>query len=124
MGFDGVGVDKFTKVFHESLEENNEKKIALKSFRSLPPIDAEDTEVNLLHMIFDLKGVLVGREYFRINHLLPLLFNSTWGCNLLGKNVVPRLTLKEFLLKYLKQFIVYIWVSTQLAKMSAYLRKH
>jgi hypothetical protein len=77
MGFDGVGVDKLTRVFHEVAKENNGKEFALRSFRYFPLVDTEDTKVSPLHMIFDLKGVLVGREYFRINHLLLLLFNLT-----------------------------------------------
>ncbi len=36
--------------------------------------------MNPLHMIFDLKGVIVGKDYFKINHLLPLLFNLTQEC--------------------------------------------
>jgi len=49
-------------------------------------------------MIFDLKEVLVGKEYSRVNHLLPPLFNLDWGPTLVGKNVVPKLTFKKFLL--------------------------
>jgi len=74
-------------------------------------------------VIFDLKGVLVGNEYFKINHLLPLPFNLARGRTLLGKNVVPRLALKEFLLRCLKQFTVHIWMFTPLAKVNAYLKK-
>jgi hypothetical protein len=74
-------------------------------------------------MIFNLKRVLVGKDYFKINHFLPLSFNLAWGCTLLGKNIVPRPALKQFLLRCLKQFTIYIWRSTLLAKMKAYLRK-
>jgi hypothetical protein len=42
---------------------------------------------------------------------------------LLGKNVVPRVVLKEFLLRCFEQFIIYIWTSIPLAKVNAYLRK-
>jgi len=98
MGFDGARNDKLFKVLHEIVEENKGKKITLRGFKSLP-IDAKDVEVSPLHMIFNLKGVLVGREYFKINHLLLLPFNLARGCTLLGKNIVPRLALKEFLLR-------------------------
>jgi len=58
--------------------------------------------VNPLHVFFDLKGVLVGKDYFRINHLLLLLLYLVQGPTLLGKNIVPKLPLKEFLLRCLK----------------------
>jgi len=74
-------------------------------------------------MIFNLKGVFVGKEYFKINHLLPPPFNLARGPTLLGRNVVSKPTLKEFLLRGLENFIVYIWTSILLAKMNAYLRK-
>ncbi len=86
-------------------------------------MDVEDAKVNPLHVIFNLKGALVGKEYFKINHLLHLPFNLVQGPILLGKNVVPKLALKEFLLRCLEQFTIYIWISTPLAKMNAYLRK-
>jgi hypothetical protein len=79
--------------------------------------------VSPLHVIFDLKRVLVGRDYFRINHFLPSLFNLAQGPILLGKNIISMLTLKEFLFRCLEQFIVYIWTFAPLAKMNAYLRK-
>jgi hypothetical protein len=50
-----------------------------------------------LHVIFNWKGVLVGKDYFKINHLLPPLFNLARGPTLLGKNVISRLAPKEFL---------------------------
>jgi hypothetical protein len=65
-------------------------------------MDANDAEVNPLHVIFDLKGVLIGKEYFRINHLLPPMFNLARDPTLLGKNIVPKLDLKEFLLRCLE----------------------
>jgi hypothetical protein len=86
-------------------------------------MDVEDTKVSPLHVIFKLKGVLVGKEYFIANHLLPPLFNLAWGPTILGKSVVPMLILKEFLLRCLEQYIVYIWTYVLLAKMNAYLRK-
>jgi hypothetical protein len=41
-------------------------------------------EISPLHVIFDLKWVLVGKEYFNFNDLLPLLFKLVWGHTLLG----------------------------------------
>jgi hypothetical protein len=38
-------------------------------------MDTKDGEVTSLHMIFDLNGVLVGKEYFRNNHLMSPSFN-------------------------------------------------
>jgi len=58
--------------------------------------------VNPLHVIFNLKGVLVGKDYFIINHLLPLPFNLTQDQTLLGKSIVPKLALKEFLFRCLE----------------------
>jgi hypothetical protein len=74
-------------------------------------------------MIFDLKGVFVGKEYFRINHLLLSTFNLTWCCILFGKSVDLRLTLKEFLSRCLEQFTTYIWTFVLLAKMNSYLKQ-
>jgi hypothetical protein len=74
-------------------------------------------------VIFNLKGVLVGKDYFKINHLLPPMFNLTQIHTLLSKSVVPRLNVREFLLRCLEQFIIYIWTSTMLNKMNTYLRK-
>jgi hypothetical protein len=51
------------------------------------------------------------------------MFNLTHIHTLLSKNVVLRLNVKEFLLRCLEQFIVYIWTSTMLGKMNTYLRK-
>ncbi len=59
-------------------------------------------EVNLLHVIFDSKEVFVGKEYFKVNHLLPPPFNVAWGPTLLAKNVAPMPILKEFFLRCLK----------------------
>jgi hypothetical protein len=73
--FDGARNDTFLVVLHESVEKDKGKKLALRSFRFLPPVDAKDAEVNPLHMNFNLKKVLVRKDYLRINHLLPLPFN-------------------------------------------------
>ncbi len=97
MGFDGVGVDTFPRVFHKSTKQDKGKKLALGVFRSPLPINIENAKVNPLHVIFDLKWVLVAKDYFRINHLLPPPFNLIWGHTLLSKSIVPMLVLKEFL---------------------------
>jgi len=94
MGFDGIGYDSFLGDLHETAEEDKGKKLIFKGFRSLLPVNAKDVEMNLLHVIFYLKGVLVGKEYFKINHFLPLAFNLTWGPTLLSKSIIPKPALK------------------------------
>ncbi len=121
--FDRAKDDTFPGVFHEIVKEDKGKELILEDFRSPPPIDIKDMEVSPLHVVFNLKRVFVGKEYFRTNHLLLALFDLAQGCTLQSENVVPRLTLKEFLLKCLEKFIVYIWTSISLAKMNAYLKK-
>lgn len=79
--------------------------------------------VSPLQMNFDLKKVFVGKYYFRINHLMLLPFNLTEGRTLLGKSIVPRPTLKKFLMRCLEQFIIYKWTVVSFDKMNAYLRK-
>ncbi len=101
-GFNGAEDDALPSVFHGTTKEDKGKELALGGFRFPPPMDIEDVEVSPLHMIFDLKGVLVRKECFRVNYLLPMSFNLDWGPTLLGKSIVPRPTLKEFLLKCLK----------------------
>ncbi len=123
VGFHGVGDKKIPQVFFEIAEEDKGPKLALGGFKSPPLVDAKDEEVNPMHVIFDLKGGLVGKDYFIINHMLPPPFNLVRGCTLLGKSVVPRSCLKEFLLRCLQQFIVYIWMFNKLGKMNTYLRK-
>jgi hypothetical protein len=93
--FNGAGDDTLLGVLHETIKKDKGKELVFKSFKSPLLVNAKDAKVSPLHMIFDLKRVLTGKEYFRINHLLPLLFNLAWGCTLLSKNVVPRPTLKE-----------------------------
>ncbi len=75
MRFIGAKDDTLHGVLHEFVKEDKGKEFILKGFKSPPPIDASDVKVSPLHVIFDLKGVLVRKEYFNINHLLPLLFN-------------------------------------------------
>jgi hypothetical protein len=75
VGFNGAGDDTLLGVLHEFAKEDKGKKFALKDFRSPHPVNAKDAEVSSLHMIFNLKGVFVGMEYFKINHLLLLPFN-------------------------------------------------
>ncbi len=122
MGFDDAKDDTFLGVLLGTIEEDKQKDFAFRGFRSPPPMDVEDTKVNPLHVIFELKGVNVGKEYFRVNHFLPPPFNLAQGPTLLGKSVVTKLALKESL-KCLEQFTIYIWTYVPLAKMNAYLRK-
>jgi len=82
VGFNGVRDDTFLGVLHEFAKEDKGKKFTLRDFRSPHPVDAKDAEVSSLHMIFNLKGVFVGKEYFKINHLLFLPFNLARGCTL------------------------------------------
>jgi hypothetical protein len=110
----------FPRIFHEFIEEDKGKKLIVGVFKSPIPVN---TDVNPLQMIFNLKKAFVGKEYFRINHLLPLPFSLVWGSTLLGKSVLPKPTLKEFFLRRLKQFTIYIWTSILFAKMNVYLRK-
>ncbi len=121
--FDGVGANTFLRILHEYAKQDKGKELIFGAFRSPPPVNAKDVKVSPLHVIFDLKRVLVGRDYFRINHFLPSLFNLAQGPTLLGKNIISMPTLKKFLLRCLKQFTVYIWTFAPLAKMNAYLRK-
>ncbi len=91
-GFDGVKNDALPLVLHGIAKENKGKELALEGFKSSFLVDTEDAKVSPLHMIFDLEGVLIGKEYFKVNHLLPLMFNLAWGPTLVGKNIVPKLT--------------------------------
>jgi len=75
VGFDGARDDILLKVLHEVVKEDKGRKLDFGGFKSPLPIDAKDTKVSPLHVIFNLKGVLVGKEYFKINHLLPSSFN-------------------------------------------------
>jgi hypothetical protein len=84
------------------IKEDKGQKLAFKGFKYPPPIDTKNVEVSPLHVIFNLKGVLVGKDYFKINHLLPSSFNLVQGHTLLGKNVFPKPILKEFLPSCLK----------------------
>ncbi len=60
------------------------KKIKGKNLPSKVLVNTKDVEISPLHVIFDLKWVLVGKEYFNFNDLLPLLFKLVWGHTLLG----------------------------------------
>ncbi len=123
VGFNGDETNTFIGIFDEFFKQNKGKKLTFRMFKSPPPIDAKDIKANPLHVIFDLKGVLVEGYYFGINPLLPLSFNLAWGLPLLGKSIVPKPTLKEFLLRCLEQFIFYIWMFVLLVKMNVYLKK-
>jgi hypothetical protein len=121
--FDGVGTNTLLRILHDYVEQDKGKELILGAFRSPPLVNVKDVKVSPLHVIFDLKRVLVGRDYFRINHFLPPLFSLVQGPTLLGKNIISMPTLKEFLLNCSEQFTIYIWMFTPLAKMNAYLRK-
>jgi hypothetical protein len=123
VGFNGVENDAFPLILHGTTKEDKEEELIFRGFKSSFPLDIEDVEVSPLHIIFDLKGVLVGKEYFKVNHLLPSLFNLVRGPTLLGNNIVPKLILKEFLFRCLEEFTIYIWTYIPLAKMHAYLKK-
>ncbi len=66
MGFDGVKNDKLPRFLHETAKEDKGKELILEGFKFLLLIDAKDTKVSPLHVMFDLKGVFVGKEYFKI----------------------------------------------------------
>lgn len=98
--FDDVEDDAFLRILH-GLSKKIKGKNLLLGIKFPLPVDAKDIEVNPLHMIFHLKKVLDGKEYFRINHLLLLLFNLVQGPTLLSKSDVPRLVLKELFMRCL-----------------------
>jgi len=102
VGFDGARNEKPLLVLHEIVEEDKGPQLAFGGLKSPSPIDTKGAKVSPLHVIFNLKGVLVGKDYFRINHLLPPTFNLIQIHTLLSKSVVPRLNVKEFLLRCLK----------------------
>jgi hypothetical protein len=62
--FHGVETNTRPRFFHESAKENKRTKLIFRVFTSPLLVDAEDMEVNPLHVIFDLKKVLVGKDYF------------------------------------------------------------
>jgi hypothetical protein len=64
--FNGAKDDTFPIVLHEIVKGDKGKKLALRGLRPLPPIDAKDVEVSPLHMIFDLKGSLLGRNILEL----------------------------------------------------------
>ncbi len=71
-----------------------------------------------------MKGVLVRKWYFSINHMLILPYNiSTHYPPILNKMVIWRPCLKEFLMRCIKKFIIYIWTLIQPYKMKTYLKK-
>jgi hypothetical protein len=86
----GLEIKKLLQVLLEIAEEDKGPKLTLGGFKSPPHVDAKDVEVSPLHMIFYLKGNLVRKDYFKINHMLPPSFNLVQGCTLLGKNIVSR----------------------------------
>ncbi len=77
-GFNGPKDDGVCGIFHETTKENKGKKRIFGGFKYFPPMSIKDEEVSPLHVIFDLKGVFVGKEYFKSNHFLPPPFNLVW----------------------------------------------
>jgi hypothetical protein len=89
------GIDeKIPPVLHEIGKEDSGLEFALKGLRSLLFINAWDFEGSFLHVIFDLKGVIVGKEYISINHLLFMPYNIDHFPTLLNKRVITRWGLK------------------------------
>jgi len=60
----------------EDKGSNDLQLVASKSFKSFYYNDARNPKVSFLHMIFDFKCVLVGKQYFRNNNLLIRMFNQ------------------------------------------------
>jgi hypothetical protein len=75
VGFNGAKDDGVHGILHKTTKQDKGIEFTFRGFKFPLPMDAEDVEVTSLHMIFDLNGVLVGKEYFRINHLLSPSFN-------------------------------------------------
>jgi hypothetical protein len=103
VGLDDVRDVKLLTIVHEIGEQDTRgSKLPFRGFKSPPPIDIKDFEMSLLHIIFYLKCVLVGKEYFPINHLLLMPYIIGLLCTLLNKKVIPRLGFKEFLMRCIK----------------------
>lgn len=60
--FDGVRDEKISSVLHEIVEKYKGLEFSFEGFRPLPLVDTEDAKVSPLHVIFELKGVFVGKE--------------------------------------------------------------
>jgi hypothetical protein len=61
-GFHRVGDEKFPQVFLEFAKEDKGPKLIFEGFKFSPFVAAKDMEMSPLHMIFNLKGVLVGKD--------------------------------------------------------------
>jgi hypothetical protein len=95
VGLDNARDVKLPAILHEiGKKDTRGSKLPFRAFKSPPPVDIKDFEVNLLHVIFYLKGVLVGKEYFSINHLLLMPYSIGHLPTLLNKKVIPRLGFK------------------------------
>ncbi len=62
MGFNGAKDEKLLPILQEIIEKDMGLELFIEGFRYFPPVDTEDVEVIPLHVIFDLKGVFVGRN--------------------------------------------------------------
>ncbi len=65
-GFDGVKDEKLPPIVHEIVEEDKGLRFFLEGFRFPPLVNIKDVKMSPLHVIFDLKGVFVGKEYFKL----------------------------------------------------------
>jgi hypothetical protein len=57
-------------VLHATTKENKGKELAFEGFKSSFLVDTKDAKVGPLHMIFNLKGVIVEKEYSKVNHFM------------------------------------------------------
>jgi hypothetical protein len=100
IGLDDARDVKLLAIVHEIGEQDTRgSKLPFRGFKSPPPIDVKDFEMSLLHVIFYLKRVLLGKEYFPINHLLLMPYSIGRFRTLLNKKVIPRLGFKEFFMR-------------------------
>ncbi len=61
---------------HGSANKNKGKELIFGGFKSPLLVDAKDMKVNPLHVIFNLNGVLVGKEYLEL--ITSYLHHLTW----------------------------------------------
>jgi hypothetical protein len=61
-GFHEVGDEKLPQVFLEFAKEDKGPKFIFEGFKFSPFVDAKDMDMSPLHVIFNLKGVLVEKD--------------------------------------------------------------
>jgi hypothetical protein len=76
VGFNGAKDDGVHGVIHETIEQDKGKELTREGFKFPLHVVIEDSEVNPLHMIFNLNGVLVGKEYLEL--ITSCLHHLTW----------------------------------------------